>query len=164
MGTRIEVTTAYMDILSRLRAGIPQIVARYQELTNRPPWTSLSESERIDHLPELLEDLLDADPSASAIEPLIREAVTHGSHRRVQLFTPETILEEYHALRRAMWDAASADATSREAVPAIVQVDARISIATLGSLHGLFRADPENEPWDDLVAELMDSWKRTRHR
>lgn len=152
-----------MDILSRLRAGIPNIVVRYQELTNRPPWSSLSLFDQVDHLPELLERLLDPRDSPDAIEPLIRNAVTHGSHRRAQLFTPETILEEYHSLRRAVWEAMSADGSSQEAVPAIVRVDARMSISTLASLHGLYRADPENEPWDDLVAELMAGWKRTRH-
>jgi hypothetical protein len=150
------------SLCARLQHGIPMIVSRWREMTDREPWDTLSDHDRVNHLPSLLSALLESaagDPmDPSCRELLLREGVTHGSQRRVHLFSPEAVLEEYHHLRRAIWEAMSADVTATDAVTEIIRVDSGITVATVASLHGLYRAEPEDEPWTDIVTELAAGW------
>ena len=146
------------DLFARLRHGVPKIVNRWQQLTDRAPWNTLSEEEWIDHLPPLLMELLSSDDDWNSRE-LIQQAVTHGSDRREQLFPPDAILEEYHLLRFAIWEAMSADAAAGEMLAPILAVDNRISATTLASLHALYRAEPAGAPWSDMVDELVARWE-----
>lgn len=117
------------------------ITERLKIVMGRDPWTSLSEPQRVDHLPELLGALLRMafDPGR---DPILREEVLevarrHGVDRRYQGFEEEVIFEEYYLLRSEACTGLRMFHQERDLEAVISRLDAAISLATLGSLRGL---------------------------
>lgn len=151
----------------RQRSG--QIVSEWRAETNVPPWNQLSEGEWHDHLPPLLKALLDSTICGSrtpeARHRLVQEAATHGEHRRVLGFTHELLLQEYYALRNALWRILRDAAETRQLTGEILRVDAAISVVTIAAFRGYHREEFERAGrWPDCLAEVADQWERViRH-
>jgi hypothetical protein len=152
-----------------LDSNIPAIVAQWKQLTNKPPWTTLSESDWVDHLPPLLramiEGVLCLGGSHPARERVVEQAILHGAHRRRHGLSIDNILEEQAQLRQATWrfltDKTESVANS-EIVTEIVRLDAAISVATLASLTGFHQMEIERtREWDEVVDKLVKNWEQT---
>ena len=128
------------SLIEPLTAYAKAITSRIGAETNRDPWTRLSDSERIDHLPPLIDALLElalcesANPDVNLT--LLRSAFAHGEHHRTQGFDEEQILDEYYILRDQAYRALSQDVGFNEALDIITRVDPAVTRATVASLCG----------------------------
>lgn len=117
------------------------ITARLKLVMDREPWTSLPESQRVDHLPDLLGALLrmafDPEREAGHRDEVLEFARLHGVDRRNQGFEEEVIFEEYYLLRSEACTGLRAFHEERALESIIPRLDAAISLATLASLRGL---------------------------
>ena len=90
-----------------LDSNISAIVAQWKQLTNRPPWTTLSESDWVDHLPPLLRAMIEGvvchGGLHAARQRVVEQAILHGAHRRRHGLSLDNILEEQAQLRQATW-------------------------------------------------------------
>lgn len=111
----------------------------------REPWGSLPEDQRIDHLPKLVEALLqtafDEREDEKRTARVLELGRIHGLDRRYQGFDEEVVLAEYYLLRSEACDGLRtlhADDALESVIP---KLDAAISSATMASLRGLHGRD-----------------------
>jgi len=147
-----------------IRVYVPRIVSEWRPLTEGSPWTSLTEAERVDHLPPLLRALLRGTlcepPSDAAREESVRAAVVHGGDRRRQGFTEEQVLQEYYFLRIAVWSVIRGSETHESALQ-IARADTMLSVLSLASLQGMHREQIQAlGRWDDNLGELFGRVRR----
>jgi len=150
-----------------LDANVREIVAEWKQLTNRPPWTELTPSQWVDHLPPLLRAMITAvicgDGSHEARREVVSAAIQHGEHRRAVELPYEILFDEESYLRRAAWHFLSARAgpdLQHEVVSEIIRLDVAIGVATIASLQGYHRHEIEaNRPWTEVITQLVDDWE-----
>src|SRR4051812_28220598 len=86
---------------------IPTIVTRWMSSVDCPPWSLLSEADRLDHLPEYLHDLFECavcQPSDSVLRRnFIEVAASHGDQRVKVGFEAQHVMEESALLRQHLW-------------------------------------------------------------
>jgi len=79
---------------------LPRIFAEWSQVAVGPPWAGLTESQRIDFLPPLVDAMLRATvctpPDPAARRLAVRAAVDHGRERRAQGFTEQDLVLEYY--------------------------------------------------------------------
>jgi len=139
---------------------IPEMVARWEALVDRAPWSSLSRADRLDELPVFLQHLLDATicsaRGAGDPGPMLESATSHGTQRRRVGLDYDHIMEESALLRRAVWEFAQ---PHRDEYHEMVRLDSALTIALMASLHGY--AKPELEArgeWQSALQRLMSDW------
>jgi hypothetical protein len=141
---------------------VSRAVAEWARIGDGPPWSRLSESERIDFLPPLFEATLrgticePVDTSARA--DAVRAAAIHGADRRRQGFTEQDLLDEHYLMRLALWSAARDGGSFSLRARAMARADVLLSALMLATLRGYHRDELEAEGrWaaalDDLLAE-----------
>lgn len=137
--------SAHMSDASDLRKESALIVDRVKQAMNRDPWTTLPESQRLDHLPALVDTLLpiafERTDDGARRDELLELARRHGMDRRYQGFEEELILREYYLLRSEACNGLRTFHSERALESVIPQLDAAISEATLASLRGLHGKD-----------------------
>ena len=120
-----------------------KVVASWEALSDRPPWSRLTTAQRVDHLAPLLTSLLRAvfaeTPERTHRAEMIRNAATHGEDRRSQGYDEEIILEEYYLIRELIWTELRARLEPSRAAPIIIRVDVALSLASAASLRGMHR-------------------------
>lgn len=85
------------------------IISEWLEAAERVPEIAaipLSEQERADHLPQVLDELvrmLRSGEGAAASRKALKGAAKHGTTRRSQRYTIPMLLEEARILRRTLW-------------------------------------------------------------
>jgi hypothetical protein len=152
-----------------LDSNISAIVAQWKQLTNRPPWTTLSAADWVDHLPPLLRAMIEGvvchGGSHEARQRVVEQAILHGAHRRRHGLSLDNILEEQAQLRQATWRFLTEKAESivnSTIVTEIVRLDGAISVATIASLSGFHQAEIERtREWDEVIARLVENWEQT---
>lgn len=148
---------------------IAEIVAEWQRLTDREPWRSLSHSDWVDHLPPLLEAMLDAAVCGSGSHEgrgrVIDTAMQHGEHRRAHKLPIDVLLDEHSALRTAVWRFLSrrlGPETTKDSLAEIIRFDTAGTFAAMGSLYGYHRTEIERErDWSGESARLVGEWEQT---
>ena len=148
---------------------VVEIVVEWKRLTNRPPWTNLTPSDWVDHLPPLLRAMIDAvicgTGSHEARVLVVQSGILHGAHRRASGLNVEVILDEYYFLRNATWKLLSGRLGTRldyQIVAEILRLDAAIVMATLASLRGFHRIEVERtREWEQVIEDLVADWENT---
>jgi hypothetical protein len=152
-----------------LEPNVSEIVTEWKRLTNRPPWSTLSHADWVDHLPPLLRAMIEGvvcnNGSHAARRQVVERAIIHGEHRRAHGLTVENILEEQSELRTATWSflVRQVDSVATSGIVGeILRFDATISVATLASLTGFHRHEVEQtRPWEQVIAGLLENWEHT---
>ncbi len=95
---------------------LPQVIAQhrqsiieswFQAVENNKELSAikLTREERIDHLPQVLDELVKAQVSETGIDPAMRDsAIQHGITRKKQKYTSSMLLEETRILHRRIAD------------------------------------------------------------
>lgn len=126
--------------------------------TARTPWSQLSASERVDHLPALLKHLMRVvfEPSEQVERSaMVRDAATHGEQRRTLGFDEEAVLHEYYLLRQLLWDRFREAFAALVAESLIARADAELSRATAASVRGFHREALEAQGrWPHAIEEI----------
>jgi hypothetical protein len=151
-----------------IESNVADIVAEWKRLTDKPPWSSLSDADWVDHLPPLLRAMIAGvvcgRGSHVARQEVVDKAIIHGEHRRARGLTVEIILEEQSQLRTATWHflTAKVDAVATSGVvEEILRLDAAIGVATLASIRGFHRPEIERtRDWQQVISELLRDWER----
>jgi len=152
--------TASSEVAQYLKSLIPDIVERWAASVDRPPWSALSTSDRVDHLPPFLSRLFDwavrDELAAGGAEAFLAAGAEHGTHRRRMHLSYDVVMEESALLRRAIWGADLAGITDRRTV---VMVDSALTVGLLASLRGY--AKPElvaSGQWEGSLARLATEY------
>lgn len=127
--------------------------------TERAPWSRLTPSERIDHLPRLLRHLVGvvlADaPERGERAEMVKDAASHGEQRQTLDIDEEALLSEYYILRGLLWDHLREVFGTVGAEGYIARVDAALSVATAACMRGFHRAGLEAQGrWPSVLDEL----------
>jgi hypothetical protein len=154
-------------LCEHLDANIAEIVAEWQRLTHRPPWTSLTESQWVDHLPPLLRAMIEAAAcspgSHDARRRVVEFALVHGEHRRALELPFDILFDEHSCLRNATWRLLtdrSGPNLNDSVVAEIVRIDAAVSFATMASLRGYHKSEIETtQDWNEVIDRLVDDWE-----
>lgn len=145
-----------LEICEDVRDHLPAILDDWRELIAERPWLELPPDIDLDHLPSLVDALLDAvkcgkTESDRPRRAVIEYALRHGSDRRSHGLEDHVLFQEFHLLREAIWAGIRRrHGASGTAFAAIGRIDAVITAATRGSLHGYHRVE-----WDDSVVESL---------
>jgi hypothetical protein len=137
------------------------VTAAWIKTTSRKPWSQLSESDRLDHLPTFLRYLLQVlfQKATAPIDRLgmLKQAAAHGEHRRALGFDEATILHEYYLLRQIIWDRFRETFGAIAAELLIGQADVELSRATAASVQGFHRDALEAQGrWPLAIHELLE--------
>jgi hypothetical protein len=154
-------------LCEKVPRSVDAIVMEWGRRTRRPPWTNLSESDRIDHLPPLLNAMIEGvvcgSGSHEARRRVVEQGVMHGAHRRANGLSVENILDEQSQLQSAMWQLLvreSRDDIGSDAFLEIVRFDAAIGVATLASVAGFHRsATKKEQDWANTIDLLLAQWE-----
>jgi hypothetical protein len=145
-----------------LRAAFPMLVNEWRAYWRQQPWHS-AVAESPDALIEVLRALLDAamvqHDNTPAHDRLLRAALAHGEQRRADGVTEETLLGEYHALRKALWRyLLRSETTTTEDLITIFRVDVVMTAASGLALRGYMRTSVDAAfPWEQELARTMAS-------
>jgi hypothetical protein len=141
---------------------LPRVIAEWSQLAVGPPWSGLTESQRIDFLPPLVDAMLRgticSPPEPAARGQAVRAAAAHGTERRAQGFTEQDLVLEYYLIRLALWTACRTGAPIPLRPMATAAADAMLSVLALATLHG-YRLDETGrerrwiEALDNLLSE-----------
>lgn len=130
-----------------LRKETALIAERIKLAMAREPWGNLPEDQRVDHLPKLVEALLqtafDAAEDEKRSARVLELGRIHGLDRRYQGFDEEVVLAEYYLLRSEACNGLRTFHAEDELESVIPKLDAAISSATMASLRGLHGRDVE---------------------
>ena len=145
---------------AELRDAFPALVAEWEAYWRQQPWHRTMGADNPDTLLEVLRAILDAAmgeaEDARPHDRLLRAAVSHGEQRFVQGVSDETLLGEYHALRKALWRYLLHSAPMAESLTTIFRVDVVITAASGLALRGFTRGlVPEDFPWERELARAM---------
>ncbi len=151
------------EICADLKKHVAEVIVEWERLVREEPWYSLPSEHRIDGLPEVVLRLLQAslcDPHSHEVHrQQALAAAKHGADRREDNIPEQTILTEYHLLRRAIWryltrTFGSSESTTR----AILRIDIGISVATNASMWGYYKPEIEAlDKWEESIARLATS-------
>lgn len=151
---------------ARLKAAIPDIIARWETEVRRAPWDSLSDVDRIDHLPAYLDALIDwcfcLSEDARHAKRFVDTAAQHGVQRRDLNLDYDIIMEESAALRRAIWSVAAPTFEDRYDM---VSIDSALTVGLMASLRGYAKPElTQNGQWEAGLARLAADWSYTLAR
>lgn len=143
-----------------LRAAFPLLVDEWREYWQQQPWYHTIQGAAPDTLIEVLRAVLDAamveDDAARVHERLLHAALAHGEQRRADGVSDETLLGEYHALRKALWRYLVRSAPPAEGLTTILRVDVVMSAASGLALRGYMRSSVDATfPWERELAQTM---------
>ena len=147
-----------------LKAHLAEVLVEWHAITGEQPWLSMPAEARIDHLPELIRDLIDAslgDPVDEAARlRTLTAAARHGEDRRIHGFPDGLIFIEYVLLREALWRFIRQFAPPEEAGPAIMRMDSDMTVASRAALFGYHarELDERGRTMPELLAELDRQW------
>ena len=138
-----------------------RVVASWDRRAEEELGQKLPEGLDLNSLPDLIRHLAaaaTAGPNNPVVAAMIRIALEHGRHRRQEGYTDTVLFREYHLLRRFLWDELKASDSPQEAVvAAILHIDAAMTLATAGSIHGFHLIDhPTDE--EALIDKLAADW------
>src|SRR5947209_3148205 len=141
-------------LCNRLRESIPEIVRDWEELVDRPPWSGLSETDRLDELPGFLEGLFDLVERPSRGQEHSKEffdaAAAHGEQRRRLALGYDHVMEESALLRRAVWQHAI---PHNDRLQEMVRIDSALTLGLLASLRGYSKQELEARgEWQTTLA------------
>ena len=152
-----------------LRDAFPALVTEWEAYWEQQPWHQARGDDPSGVVREVLRAMLDAamgahDPQRT-LERLLRAAVAHGERRRVEGASDEAVLDEYHALRKALWRHLLRSAPMHESITTICRVDVVITAASGLALRGFLRGrvDPGFSWERDIIramAEVSDGLRR----
>lgn len=143
-----------------VRAYVERAVEEWKQMAAGQPWARLSESERVDFLPPLIDAVLRGtlrdvpDPRGRA--NAITAAATHGAHRRRQAFTEDELLHEHYLVRLAIWSASRGADSFRLRARAMARADVLFSALVLATLRGFHgeAADPDDR-WSKALGDIL---------
>jgi hypothetical protein len=142
-----------------LSDAISEIVARWEHLVDREPWSRLTPADRLDELPEFLTHLFDATicaRDAGGAERLVDAATRHGEQRRRVGLDYDRVMEESALLRRAVWELAQ---SHRDEYHEMIRVDSGLTVALMASLRGYARTELEARgEWTSTLPRLIADW------
>lgn len=143
-----------------LSGSIAEIVARWERLVDREPWSRLTPTDRRDELPEFLTHLFDATVCGARkpddVERLVDSATRHGEQRRRVGLDYDHVMEESALLRRAVWELAQ---SYRDEYHEMIRVDAGLTVALMASLRGYARTELEARgEWSSTMPRLIADW------
>lgn len=138
-----------------------KVVAAWQTRAEEVLGEKLPPELDLDSLPDLIRTLAAAAPEGPehpAASDMIRTAIEHGKHRRREGYDDAILFREYHLLRRFLWDELKESGVSQDAlVGAILHIDAAMTAATSGSIHGFHLVDHPADQ-EALVRRLVADW------
>lgn len=148
-------------ICNEVKDHVPEILRDREALTRDQPWLALPTDARLDHIPQLVEALVDAcvcaETDRATREHAVRTAMEHGVQRRDHGFEDDLLFREYHLLREAIWRGMQKRRRKDHAAfDAIARIDAGITVATRASLEGFHGRADDEELVRGLVA--MGPW------
>jgi hypothetical protein len=151
---------ARAEFCARLRTSIPDIVDWWEDAVDREPWSSLSRDDRIDHLPEFVDTMIDsafcASDNAEQVRRFIDAAARHGIQRRCLAFPYDIIMEESALLRRAIW---AVGAPSFDDRYDMVNIDSALTVGLMASLRGYAKPElTQNGAWESSLTRLASDW------
>jgi hypothetical protein len=166
-GTVDALDGGVTNLCEKVPFSIDAIVLQWKRLTKRAPWTNLSESAWVDHLPPLLTAMIEGvvcgSGSHEARRRVVEQGVLHGTHRRAAGLSVDDIYEEASHLRSATWHLLTAETRDEIGVDAFIEIirfDAAISVATLASFTGFHRsAMGEEQDWAAIIDRLLANWE-----
>jgi hypothetical protein len=167
VGTVNALDGRVTNLCEKVPLSIDTIVSEWKRLTRRAPWTHLSESDWVDHLPPLLTAMIDGvvcgSGSHQARRRVVEQGILHGAHRRLAGLTIDDLYEETTHLRTATWHlltAETSDEVGAEAFIEVIRFDAAIGVATLASFTGFRRsASGEEQDWAAVIDRLLERWE-----
>jgi hypothetical protein len=128
--------------LELLEARTDRVIAEWQRLLEREPWSRLPVDRLIDHLPEILPRLFrHAASGAHGIDPELQQLISraHGYFRREDAIPLAAVAEEFDLLKRACWKVLSSSGLRDEQVSAtLARLDILIDDATGYTLRGYY--------------------------
>ncbi|HEY7233377.1 MAG TPA: hypothetical protein VH539_04465 [Gemmatimonadaceae bacterium] len=146
---------------AELRDAFPELVAEWEAYWRQQPWHRTVAGDGADPVLEVLRAILDAamgeqDGRRRPHERLLRAAVAHGEERCLQGVSDQTLLGEYHALRKALWRHLRHSAPAAECLTTIFRVDVVISAASGLALRGFMHGRvPADFPWEHELVRAM---------
>ena len=145
---------------AELRDAFPVLVAEWQAYWQQQPWHLTLGGHGPDALLEVLRAILDAamveEDGRPVHERLLRAALAHGEQRRDQRVSDETLLGEYHALRKALWRHLLHSSPPGDCLTTIFRVDVAITAASGLALRGFMRQSLDADfPWERELARTM---------
>jgi len=138
------------------------VLAFWQDLSQREPWLRLPEDTDMDFLPVTLESLASAALDTTA-DPQVRRdmlaaSAQHGSDRRREDgFTEPLLHRELHMLRRALWDTIRRNfGDTGDALDAMLRIEAAHAVSVEATLFGFHNGPPDEvASWDEVCAALL---------
>lgn len=160
---------AHEQLCRTLRGQVDEIaqdaIARWKEMVRLEPWAQLPEELDHDHLPDVITHLLEGCGSAAmdydSLKRGVAAAAQHGEHRAEQGFDESLIFREYAVLRKVLNDwLARVEPDTGERVPALVRIDAGITLLSGASLRGLYRKTLEQSgEWEGLLERYLQDFR-----
>jgi hypothetical protein len=157
---RAEARDKMTTLCEILRNSTPEIVKRWLEFVDQPPWSELSEADRLDELPLFLESLYEctvcSSPSGRQPGRFLHAAAMHGEQRRRCGLSYDQIMEESALLRRAVWEFAK---PHPHLIHEMVKIDSALTTGLLASLRGYSKPELEARgDWETTLARLNTDW------
>lgn len=144
--------------VDRLTEMVPRIIGQWTAKVDCHPWTALTTSQRVDHLPGYLESLFEwlrTGHHGSSYQ-FLESAAKHGHERRGQGLTYDVVMEESALLRRAIWECSS---PSFSEMSDMLALDSALTVGLMASLRGYARHElPAGGRWRDALEDLATEW------
>jgi hypothetical protein len=160
--------TTTAELARQLRENRDDIVqatlAEWNAIGNREPWLALPPKLDQNHLPGLLDKLVDATLSEAyehaARRAFVRAAAQHGEDRLRDGFDEKLLFTEYHLLRHSISSYLRCCGFERRVVlDALIRIDTALTIATSASLRGMHRdAFEAAGSWESSLDALIAEW------
>ncbi len=143
-----------------LRDAFPTLVDEWRAYWREQPWHRGRDGDGPDAVLDVLRAILDTAMAEhggqKGHERLLRASVAHGRQRQHQGASEETLLGEYHALRKALWRHLLTSAPMTENLTTICRVDIVISAASGLALRGyMSQLVAVDFPWERELARTM---------
>jgi hypothetical protein len=167
-GTDDAFAPRVTTLCEKVPLSIDTIVMDWKRRTRHPPWTNLSESDWVDHLPPLLSAMIEGvvcgNGSQKSRRSVVEQGIQHGRHRYASGLSVDNILDEQAQLRSAMWRLLMTQTNNdieSDVFLEMVRFDVAIGVATLASVTGFHRsAAKQEQDWGSIIDRLLAEWEQ----
>lgn len=150
------------DVIDLVRERASEILREWERLVDTEPWRGLPTRERVDHIPPVIAELLDATlhvpPDPDRRRRAITAASEHGQARRLQALPDHVLFREYEFVREAIWHYLRENVQPSDAsLELIFRIDRAIGDLTRAALRGYHRPELEEQGrWPEDVDALIN--------
>lgn len=162
---RTERMNTFEKISGSITEHIPEVLQRFNVVTEQDPWIHLPADYRVNCLGEVIEMAatlaLRAPGDRTLCTRMLHSAADHGQTRLKQGLPDSILFRELYMVRESLWSYMKEEHAEDSAMvaEAIVRVDTVLSLASKASLRGYHRPTfEERGTWPKVIDELVGEW------